>query len=244
LAVATASNDIATVGRLLGPRDVNAVCFNEKKIHESLVRRPLECSLLDVAIGSGSVELTKCLLEFHSARPTRETLKQSISTGNLELIRLMRERLPEGELRDRAELLEVAAEFHQEDVLAWLLRDATVFDLELLAVLALERKLADSLVVALNNGCRPWWNCVRDVALEWRVGVQMEFAPAPEGFTSEGGWWTDVSGLTWALPGLGSGGVEQARSDRVRRAHSVSKGEWTEAMSQTHLGDKKVCGRF
>jgi hypothetical protein len=51
---------------------------------------------LDVAVGS--VEMMKYLLEFHSARPTRETLKQSISTANLELIKLMRERLPEEEL--------------------------------------------------------------------------------------------------------------------------------------------------
>jgi hypothetical protein len=38
------------------------------------------------------------------------TLKQSISVGNLELFKMMRERLPEGELR--MELLEAAAEFH------------------------------------------------------------------------------------------------------------------------------------
>jgi hypothetical protein len=98
LAAAAASSDLATVGRLLGPRNVNTVCFNEKELPASLVRRPLECSLLDVAVGSGSVEMTKYLLEFHRARPTRETLKQSVSTGNVELIRLMRERLPEGEV--------------------------------------------------------------------------------------------------------------------------------------------------
>jgi hypothetical protein len=100
LAAATASGDLATVGRLLGPRDVNTVCFNEKELPKSLVRRPLKCSLLDVAVGSGSMEMTKCLLEFHRARPTRETLKQSISTGSPELVKLMRERLPEGEFRD------------------------------------------------------------------------------------------------------------------------------------------------
>jgi hypothetical protein len=41
LVVAAASNDIAAVGRLLGPRDVNAVCFNEKELPESLVRHPV-----------------------------------------------------------------------------------------------------------------------------------------------------------------------------------------------------------
>jgi hypothetical protein len=47
--------------------------FGDNDLPESLVRRPLECSLLEVAVGSGSVEMTKCLLEF--AKPTREALK-------------------------------------------------------------------------------------------------------------------------------------------------------------------------
>jgi hypothetical protein len=94
LAVAGASNDIAAVGRLLGPRGVNAICFNEKSLPEAPVRRPLECSLLDVAVGSGSVEMTKCLCEFHRAKPTRETLKMAISTGNLEMIKLVRSGCP------------------------------------------------------------------------------------------------------------------------------------------------------
>jgi hypothetical protein len=236
LAVAAASNDIAAVGRLLGPRDVTTVWFTEKELPESLVRHPLECSLLDVAVGSGSVELTKCLLEFHRVRLTRETLKQSISTGNLELIKLMRERLPEGELRDRVDLLEVAAEFHHEQVLAWLLRDATIFDLELLGVFALGRKLSDSLVVALESGFRPWWNCARGVALNWRASAQMEFVSAPEGFSSEGGWWTNVSGVTSALPGPGSsGGGGPTRSNRLSRVHSVFNCEWTKTVSDAYL---------
>jgi hypothetical protein len=82
LAAAAASSDIAMVGRLLGPRDVNTVCFSKGELPESLVRRPSEGSLLDVAVGSGSVEMTKYLFEFHGAKPIRETLKQSISTGN------------------------------------------------------------------------------------------------------------------------------------------------------------------
>jgi hypothetical protein len=182
LAVAAASSDIATVGRLLGPRHVTTVCFNEGELPESLVRRPLECSLLDVAVGSSSVEMTKYLLEFHGAKATRETLKQSISTGNLGMFRMVRERLSEGELGDRVNLMEVAAEFHQEEVLTWLHRDATVFERELLGVFALERKLADSLVVALENGFHPWWSRTRDVSLKWLAGSMLEFVTAPEGF--------------------------------------------------------------
>jgi hypothetical protein len=241
LAVAAASNDIALVGRLLGPRDVNTVFFSEKELLESLVRHRLECSLLDVAVGSGSVEMTKYLLEFHGATPARETLKQSISTGNLELIKLMRERLPEAERRGRLDLLEVATEFHREEVLAWLLRDATVFDLELLEVFAVERKLAAALETALNNGYRPWWNCAREVALKWRAGAQMEFVSAPEGFSSDGGWWTDVSGVASALPGPGSGGGGgPARPERVDRVHSAFTGEWTQAMSEAHMDDGEL----
>jgi hypothetical protein len=44
------------------------------------------------------MEMTKCLLDFHSAKPTRETLKQSFATGNLELIKVIRELLSEAEM--------------------------------------------------------------------------------------------------------------------------------------------------
>jgi hypothetical protein len=178
---------------------VNTVCFSEGELPESLVRRPLKCSLLDVAVGSGSVEMTKYLLEFHGAKATRETLKQSISTGNPGMFRMVRERLPEGELRDRVDLMEVAAEFHQEEMLMWFLRDATVLERELLGVFALERRLADSLVVALDNRFHPWWMRTRDISLKWRASLRLEFVPAPVGFSSDGGWWTSVSGATSAL---------------------------------------------
>jgi hypothetical protein len=74
MAASVASNDIGTVGRLLGPRDVNAIKFGENEFPRSVVRRLLKCSLLDVAVGSGSVEMTKYLLEFRGAKATRETL--------------------------------------------------------------------------------------------------------------------------------------------------------------------------
>jgi hypothetical protein len=71
---------------------------------------------LDVAIGSGSVDRTKCLLEFHQAKPTRETLEQSVSTWKLEFTKLMRECSPGAELGARVNLMEMAAEFHQHEV--------------------------------------------------------------------------------------------------------------------------------
>jgi hypothetical protein len=177
LAAAAASNDIAAVGRLLGPRDVDAVWFEGRNLPESLVRRPLKCSLLDVAIGSGSVEMTKYLLEFHRAKPTQDTLKQALSAGSFESIKLIRERLPEAEGRDRQELLAVAAEAHQPEVLRWLLRDITVFERELLLVFTLERKLADSSsttsmvaferVFVLGGTARVRWRCSGGRVRSW-----------------------------------------------------------------------------
>jgi hypothetical protein len=205
LAVAAASNDIAAVGRTLGPRDVNVFYFTEKTLPKSVVRRPWECSLLDVAVGAGSVEMTKYLLEFHIARATRETLKQSLSTGNSELIKLMRERLPEAELRDRVDMMEVATEFHQREVLNWLLRDATVFELELLWLVALERKLADLLLASCEDGFHPWSYRTREVSLKWRASGELEFVSAPEGFSADGGWLKPRSGDEWSLPPRRSG---------------------------------------
>jgi hypothetical protein len=206
LAVAAASNDIATVGCLLGPRDVNAIRFNGKSLPESLVFRPLKCSLLESAVGSGSVEMTKYLLEFHSAKPTRGTLKMAISTGSAELIKLMRERLAEAELGARLDLLEVAADFHQVEVVAWLLRDATILERELLVLFGLEYKLADTLEVACESGCRPWWHGSREVARKWRARAGVELVPAPEGFSGEGGWLMAKGGEETALPPVDSGG--------------------------------------
>jgi hypothetical protein len=105
--VVAAANDIGAVGRVLGTRDAGIISFSEKELPEALVRRPLECSLRDVAVGAGSVERTKMLLELHSATPTRGTLKQAISTGSIEPVKLVRGRLPETELRDRLDLLEL-----------------------------------------------------------------------------------------------------------------------------------------
>jgi hypothetical protein len=99
LGMAVATNGIAAIGILLSePGDEDTISFGERNPREALVRRPLECSLLDVAVGSGSMEMTKCLLDFHSAQPTRETLQQSFATGNPELIRVIRERLSEAEM--------------------------------------------------------------------------------------------------------------------------------------------------
>jgi hypothetical protein len=157
LARAAASNDVSEVGRLLGPRDANKVALAGRNLPESVVRRPGSCRLLEVSVGAAALDVTKYLLEFHSATPSRETLKQALSAGNLELIRLIEKRLPEAELERRGDLLEVAGEFHQLEPLAWLFRDARMTDRELFVAFALERHLADGLVVVLEGGFQPWW---------------------------------------------------------------------------------------
>jgi hypothetical protein len=127
-------------------------------------------------------------------------LKQSISVGGLGLFRMMRERLEEAALQDRLDLMELAAEFHHEEVFVWLFRDATHCERELLALFALERKQADTLDVALENGFHPWWSGNREVALKWRASAGLEFAPAPDGFWAEGGWLRATSSWELALP--------------------------------------------
>jgi hypothetical protein len=166
----------------------------------------------------------------------------AISTGSSELIKMMRERLPEDEFRDRVDLMEEAAEFHQHEVLEWLYRDAPIFERELLAVFVLEGKRADSLAIAFENGFRPWWYRAREVSLKWRVSAKLEFATAPEGFWSQGGWWTDASGATSPVPALGVSTdgeeirVQSEPTSGMLGSGSGSKGEWATAMSQTLLG--------
>ena len=98
-------------------------------------------------------------------------------------------------LLDRVDLLKVAAEFLQKEVLVWLLRDATIFERELLFVFAVERKVADSLVAALENGFIPWWGGTLVVALNWRASRRLSFWSAPVGFSLEGGWYSAARGM-------------------------------------------------
>jgi hypothetical protein len=166
--------------------------------------------------------MTKYLLEFHGARATRETLKQSISTGNLELFKLVRERLPEAVLRIRLDLMEVAAQFHREGVFAWLLRDATPVEREHVILFALERKLADALLVTYENGFGAWLYLTRELSLKWRASAKMEFLAAPEGLSTRCGWLRSDSGRESALPPLRSGGGVWTLPRAVERKALIS----------------------
>jgi hypothetical protein len=77
-----AANDLVGFGTLLGATEVNSFDVWRAILPESVVRRPERCRIIDVAVGSGSVEMSKYLLEFHAATPSRETLRMAISTGN------------------------------------------------------------------------------------------------------------------------------------------------------------------
>jgi hypothetical protein len=74
----------------------------------------------------------------------------------------------------------------------------------------------------------------------------MIFVCPPDGFSSEGGWWTGVLGVVSALRPVcweSTGEVKQPKSVVMEgRGGPVSalRGEWTKAMSQGQLGEKDV----
>jgi hypothetical protein len=214
LAEAAAANDVVVVGRLLGPRNANEIMCAD--LPEAVVRRPRSCVLLDVAVGAGAVEVSKCLFEFHEAKPTRETLMMAISSGDVDLIRLAWARLP-GEQHSRGDFMEVAADFHREEPLRWLFRDSDVFEQQLFIVFALEAHLADGLLEVLREGVRPWWQPTREAAAKYREAERLEFGDPPEGFGATGGWWEDANGVVSAI-------LPQSNE------------RWTRAMTKSKLG--------
>jgi hypothetical protein len=113
-------------------KDVDKTWIGAGNIPARLLRKPaFGCSALDVAVGSGAVAVAKFLLEFLRAKPTRETLKMGLSCGSFELVRICWERPPEQQGKERLDLLEVACEFHQLELVPWLFRDAGEFEKEL-----------------------------------------------------------------------------------------------------------------
>jgi hypothetical protein len=176
---------------LLGAADANAIRVKAQNLPRNLLRKLEICSLLDIAVGSGAVDVSKNLLEFHRARPTRETLKMALSFGNFELVRICWGRLTD-EQDKRLDLLEVASDYHQGELVAWLFRGATGFEKELFVGIAIRRRLADALLAMTTDGFKPWWAVA--VAAGWIPTEQMPFRAAPDGFGADGGWWTNARG--------------------------------------------------
>jgi hypothetical protein len=129
-----------------------------------------------VAVGAEALESVRCLLEFYGAAPTREGLKLAVSTGNLELIRLMWERLPE-EHEHRFDLMNVAADFHREEPLAWLLRGATNIEGEVIIEVALEQRWTDAVLIALASGVASWTDRARALAAAWPAAASADPGP-------------------------------------------------------------------
>jgi hypothetical protein len=70
IAEAAAADDVSAIGRMLLGRNAN-VDITERDFPDALARQPEHCLLLDIAVGCGSVSVTKCLLEFHRASHPR-----------------------------------------------------------------------------------------------------------------------------------------------------------------------------
>jgi hypothetical protein len=212
---AIASHDVAETSRSLMSNDVKKMRIHARNMPATLVRRPeFDCLALDIAVGSGAVEPAKFLLEFGEAKPTRETLKMALSSGNFELVRICWERLPEIEQAERVDLLEVASDFHQPELLAWLFRDADRFAKELFIGIAIRRHLAGALLAVSVDGFKPWWAV--EAARKWAPAREIEFGPAPEGFWPDGGWRTGSKGETKGIRAV--------------------RGEWTRELTMSELG--------
>jgi hypothetical protein len=194
LASTTASGDVFALGRLLGGDVAKDIVIGLDNLPDSLLRRPELCTLLDIAVGAGKVEMSKYLLEFHELKPSRETLKQSLSTGVPELIRLIWQRVDECDREGRVDLLQVSADFHHESVLGWLFRDSSLLERELFGEFALERRLADALVIATRNGLRLWSSLSRALVAKWPPALILEIVDPPEGLSVDCGWRVDVNG--------------------------------------------------
>jgi TPR repeat protein len=235
LSEAIVSNDVAETGRLLLSRDVNKTWIRSNHLPSRLLRRPVVgCPVLDVAVGSSAVEVAKCLLEFHEATPTRETLKMALSCDSFELVRICWERLPGVEEKERLDLLEVPADFHQRDLLAWLFRDASPLEKELFVGFAILRHLADGLLAVLVDGFKPWWAVeaaaawaptqhVALVPLPGGLPQRIAFKSAPGGFWSDGGWFTNSSGVTKGICAMRGRWTPESTRSRLGKRSEVTE---------------------
>jgi hypothetical protein len=175
---AAAADNVAELGPLLRDEDVNAEFWLEAE-PKAMHRRPGKVTFLDVAMSSGAVRSAKLLMVFHQARVTEETFAMALSSGNLELIRLAWDRLPDPVRMRRADHAMTAAEWHQLEPLMWLLREASPVELELFSCFALERHLADGIMAVLDGQLKPWLRRSREAALRWGPAQKLDSGRAP-----------------------------------------------------------------
>jgi hypothetical protein len=144
------------------------------------------------------------------------------------------ERLP-AEHERRFDLLEVAADFHRAEPLVWLFRDATEIEREAFAAFAIERRLADSLLLALENGLAPWANRTWELAMIWPVAVGVEFCGTPRRLSLDRGWILRVDGGVSSLR-CEVGEWEPARRHRQRVQRLMLPRRVTGLASRAFLG--------
>jgi hypothetical protein len=197
LANAAVGDDVATVTLLLAGRDANLIVINSASIPDRVIRRPASCTILDVAVGGNAVGVARMLIE-GGARSSCETVKMAISTGNPELIGMVKERFGRS-APPLVPLMMTAVDFHRVAMLGSLLASADQWEKEVLLSFALCFHQADAVIEVLKGGHRPWWSSTRKTAGEWAVTSELSFGCPPWGFSADGGWWTSTSGRTSSL---------------------------------------------
>jgi hypothetical protein len=109
--------------------------------------------VLEIACGAGRSDCFRFLVGFCGLEPGPESMRQSLASENLEMVRDVWNRLSEAE---RAEGLvsfaEVAADYHNYVALGWLLGFATAAQFEEIATSVLKSQLAGPLVTLLKCG--------------------------------------------------------------------------------------------
>jgi hypothetical protein len=124
LAVAIMAGDVAKLGGLIGGRAAEAIRISPELLPRALPRRTVKpAKLLDVAAAVGGPPL-RYLLEFFHLGPGVSALHQAVAAGAPEGIRTIWDRiLPAKRERHLSRLAMTAADFHQVEVLKWLLSE-------------------------------------------------------------------------------------------------------------------------
>jgi hypothetical protein len=130
-------------------------------------------------------------------------------------MRLLWSRLSDAERKIRADMLAVASDFHRMELFVWLFRDATEDDRQFFAEFALENRLADGLLLAVESGLRVWSTRARELARAWPAAAGLAFSDPPEGAMPDAGWSVSLSGVTSTLAVGGNGGTIRVIRRRV-----------------------------
>jgi hypothetical protein len=215
LAMAAASDDVAAVIRLVGRKDVNTIEVPLMNQPVSMARWSSTCTLLDVAVSAGAVNVAKHLMTCCKAKPDHRTMMMAIASRSRELCTLISRALPSGRQTGRLEFMKVAADYHVDRELRAIWPSATDTERELFACFAIERRLADALILGAPDGHLMW--SARGVALarEWpAVANRTCIHPSlvsddnwrERRDRADGGWWVDRDGsITPIAPTVSEG---------------------------------------